>query len=194
MKYYPFNVLFFLSFIVCSLFARSTSQDTLPDDYLQFSLTIFDDRLEGTSKQLEGFSLSMDVPEEFLKREFNIEDLMALVRNQEIRGTLRYPSSSGSIHAGKTTEIKYEIVRHRNGEDIYMKTSLGYFLWEHINIQNGILSFAINWWYCPPARIVDLEALEMAEQLLADPAHWHQNDDRKCDNDIESKPGVCFVR
>ena len=52
--------------------------------------------------------------------------------------------------------------------------------------------FVINWWYCPPARKVDLETLEMTEQLLADSTNWHKNDDRKCENDIESNQWSLF--
>ncbi|MFC1502688.1 hypothetical protein ACFL6A_04690 [bacterium] len=73
-----------------------------------------------------------------------------------------------------------------------MKTTLGYFLWESATIRNNKLIFVINWWYCPPARKVDLETLEMTEQLLADSTNWHKNDDRKCGNDIENNQWSLF--
>ncbi len=161
------------------LFSQDASQDTLPDDYLPFTLHKLDNKLEGASEYLEGFTISMDLPQEYLKKELELKTLMALIKNQEITGTLTDPN-------GKTTKIQYEVVQHRKTEDIYMKTTLGYFLWEWVTIENDKIIFAIYWWYCPPARQVDLETLEMAEQLLADSAHWHKNDDRKCENDIEN--------
>ncbi len=159
-----------------------TAQDTLPDDYLPFALQIQNGRLAGKCEYLEGFTISMDIPGELLENGligFDKDALISLIKNQEITGTLTYPD-------GKTTPIKYEIVRHRGPEEIYMKTTLGYFLWEYVQIEDNKLIFAIYWWYCPPAREADLEILEMTEQLLADSTHWHQNDDRNCDDDIEN--------
>jgi hypothetical protein len=83
-------------------------------------------------------------------------------------------------------------VDYRGYEDIYMKTTLGYFLWEMLEVKDNELSFAINWWYCPPARKVDLEALEMTEQLLADSTHWHKTDDRRCEDDLENDKWSLF--
>lgn len=160
-------------------------QDELPDNYLPISLKILDEKLEGKCEYLEGFTFSMDLPSGFLEKAFDKKELLAIVRNQKITGILIYPNN-------KTTEIKYEVVNHRGVEDIYMKTTLGYFLWEMLDISDNELSFAINWWYCPPARKVDLEALEMTEQLLADLSNWHKMDDRKCEDDIANNKWSLF--
>jgi hypothetical protein len=52
------SLIFLLVFLsnTCCLFGQVTStiQDTLPDNYLAFSLDILDDRLEGTNEYLEG--------------------------------------------------------------------------------------------------------------------------------------------
>jgi hypothetical protein len=170
---------------LCQIFAQNTIQDTLPDNHLLFILQIQYDKLEGASEYLEGFTISMDLPQNFSKTEITKNTLMTLVRNQEITGTLTYPN-------GKTSEIQYEVVRHRETEAIYMKTTLGYFLWESATIQDDKLFFVINWWYCPPACKADLEILKLTEQLLADSTNWHKNDDRKCENDIESKQWSLF--
>ena len=157
------------------LCTQNISQDTLPDDYLMFSLQIQDGRLEGANEYLEGFKVTMDVPSELLTngfKGFDIKTLIEVVKNNEITGTLAYPD-------GKTTKIEYEVVRHRKTEDIYMKSTLGYFLWEKVAIQDDKLVFVIYWWYCPPARKVDLETLELTEQLLLHSKNWHKNDDRK---------------
>jgi hypothetical protein len=154
-------------------------ENELPDDYLPFTMKVQDGILAGESEYLEGFTFSMDLPADFLKKPFSKEELFNTVHDQNITGTLTYPN-------GRTTEIEYEIVDYRGFEDIYMKTTLGYFLWEMLEVGEDDISFAIYWWYCPPARTVDLEALEMAEQLLADSTHWHKMDDRKCEDDIEN--------
>lgn len=179
------NYLLIFFFVACFIVCQSCKQDTLPDNYLKFTLHIQNGRLEGSNEHLEGFKISMDIPHELLKNGLDIKTLISLVRNQKITGTLTYPN-------GKTSQIKYEVVRHRETEDIYMKTTLGYFLWESTTIQDNKLIFVINWWYCPPARKVDLETLEMTEQLLADSTNWHKNDDRKCENDIESNQWSLF--
>ena len=184
MRNYSLVFLIAFWFSVCQSFA----QDTLPDNYLRFILRTQDGKLVGSNEYLEGFNISMDIPGEFLENGLNgidVEALVSLVKDQEIVGTLTYPD-------GKETQIEYEVVRRRGTEDIYMKTTLGYFLWERVHIQDNQLVFAINWWYCPPPRRVDLETLEMTERLLADSTNWHKRDDRKCDDDLESNQWSLF--
>lgn len=180
------QIIFFVALLgACPVLAQSTSQDELPDDYLPFTMHQLEDKLEGESEFLKGFKISMNVSRELLENGLSIETIFSLVRSQNVTGILTYPD-------GKTTRIEYEIVHHRETEDIYMKSSLGYFLWEYMSIQNGKLSFAIYWWYCPPATEVDLEIVEMAEKLLTDSSHWHKDDDRDCENDIESNQWSLF--
>jgi hypothetical protein len=165
--------------------AQDTVQDTLPDNHLRFTLQMLGHRLEGASEYLEGFKVSMDIPSKILAKGLDSEGLMSILRAREITGILTYPN-------GRSTRIEYEVVNHRGRDDIYMKTTLGYFLWESFDIQDDRLTFVINWWYCPPAREVDLQTLEMAERLLADSANWHKHDDRKCDDDIENNEWSLF--
>jgi hypothetical protein len=157
----------------------------LEDDHLRFNLKFLEDKLEGGSVQLEGFKISMNLPGGFISKGFTIDDLHNLVANQHITGEVTYPK-------GKKTPINYEIVNHRGVDDIYMKSSLGYFTWERITLKKNELSFVIYWWYCPPARPVDLEILAMACRLLSDKGNWHQKDDRKCDNDIKENKWSLF--
>jgi hypothetical protein len=160
-------------------------ENELPDDYLPFSFRVKNGELAGNSEYLEGFTFSMNLPPDFLESPFDREKLFSIVREQNITGTLTYPDD-------RTSEIEYEIVNYRGFEDIYMKTTLGYFLWEMLEVQDRELSFAIYWWYCPPARMADLEALEMAAELLGDSTRWHKMDDRKCEDDIESDKWSLF--
>ncbi|MFC1502687.1 hypothetical protein ACFL6A_04685 [bacterium] len=96
MKKYLLSVFFISWFSVCPLFAQITSQDTLPDNYIPFTLYILNDRLEGASEFLEGFKISMDIPHELLKNGLDIKTLTSFVRNQEITGILTYPNEKTS--------------------------------------------------------------------------------------------------
>lgn len=169
----------------CVVQAENTPQVELPDDYLPFKFYQLDDKLVGESEFLDGFKISMNVPSGLLGSGLSIEALFSLVRSQDVTGTVTYPS-------GRTTEIEYELVLHRQTEEIYMKSSLGYFLWEYMFIHDGILSLAIYWWYCPPATEKDMEIIELAEKLLADSSHWRKDDDRECDDDIENNQWSLF--
>ena len=169
----------------CPVSGNSDSQEELPDDYLPITLMRIGDRLEGESEFLEGYIICMSLPEKIRNEELSVDAIFRAVRNENISGSVTYPN-------GKVTDIEYEVVRHRDVDEIYMKSSLGYFLWEFLSVEENRVSFAIYWWYCPPATESDIEILEMAEQLLAATNHWHQDDDRECKNDIQSNQWSLF--
>jgi len=171
-------------FIACllgasHLFAREISQDTLPDNHLLFVLQRIDSSFVGASEYLEGFEVSVDLPREFMHRDVSDDDLLSVIGSENVTGVFRYPN-------GKTTPIEYDIVDHRGKDDVYMKTRQGYFLWESLRIDNDTLEFVIDWWYCPPATEADIRIIEMAESLLADSSKWNREDDRQCEDDIET--------
>ena len=180
-------LLVLLMSVSSSLFGECSflENDTLPDNHLVISMNIMDDRLEGSSEFLQGFTFTMQVPGEFQNSAFDYPKLLTLIRNNTIVGTLIYPT-------GKVTEIQYEVVNHRGKDDIYMKTTLGYFLWECADIKDNHVLFVINWWYYPPVREVDLKVIEMTRKLLADSSSWHKEDDRKCDDDIKDSTWSLF--
>lgn len=153
-----------------------SAQDTLPDDYLLFRMSPADDQWTGSCEHLPGFTISLDIPDSSIESGFDLKTLYSIIKSQNITGTVSYPS-------GKTTPIAYELVNHRGKDEIYMKSSLGYFLWERLRIAHNRIEFAIYWWYHPPAQEVDLQILELTELLLENPAHWHKNDDRVCEDD-----------
>ena len=162
-----------------SLDLASEIPPQLPENYVQFDLQLVESRLQGRSDFLEGFVISIDLPSDFSRDRVSRETLADLIRSRPISGVLNYPD-------GKKTRIEFEIVRHRGADDVYMKSTLGYFLWEYVTVRDDTLSFAFNWWYCPPATQTDLDILAMACGLLSNPAHWHKEDDRKCQKDIDS--------
>jgi len=165
--------------IPLSLQAQETTNDTLPDNYLPFVLKIEGRRFVGGCEYLEGFEFSIELNGELGEAIADSVGVMAAARNLAPFGTLVYPN-------GKTTPIEYKVVDHRGTDDIYMKTTLGYFLWEEFHLRDSTLTFIINWWYCPPASIEDLQILEMAKQLLADSTSWNRSDDRVCEADEDS--------
>ena len=160
-------------------------QEELPDNYLPINFTIKNNELVGISEYLEGFVFSMSLNSDSLTIVPEKDELFSKIKKNEIRGTLTYPND-------RVTEIKYELVNHRGITGIYMKTTLGYFMWEKLNIDINEIFVAINWWYCPPATETDIEILNSTYSLLSNPSKWHQNDDRKCENDIESDSWSLF--
>ncbi len=168
-------LIFFTAILSINLYG----QNELPENYLPISFSIQDNKLVGKSEYLEGFTFSMDLRIDTLRTIPQKDELFQIILNKEIKGILTYPNN-------RETDIKYEIVNHRGSQDIYMKTTLGYFLWEMLQIKKDELSLAIYWWYCPPATQTDLDILDLAYGLLSDQTHWHQNDDRKCEDDKEN--------
>jgi len=160
-------------------------QEELPDDYLPINFKINNNELIGKCEYLDGFTFSMKFNSDTLIMIPQREELYSIIEEQKIKGTLTYPND-------KVTEIEYELVNHRGIVGIYMKTTLGYFMWEMLDIKNNEIFLAINWWYCPPATKTDLAILNMADSLLSNSSNWHQNDDRVCNNDIESDTWSLF--
>jgi hypothetical protein len=165
--------------------AQDILQDTLPKNHLLFRLHGGDGGLTGGCDYLPGFTVSMQIRQEGPDSELDVAGLMEAIGAQGVTASLTYPN-------GTITEVEFEVVRHRGAEDIYMKTTMGYFLWEAAVARGDGLSFVIDWWYTPPARPVDAATLEMAQQLLADSARWRQEDDRRCEDDVESRRWSLF--
>ena len=151
----------------------------LPDNYLIYHLSVQSGKIVGSNPYLEGFSIAIESPiDELLTCKYLNEYLLHnLIRDQKLIGELEYPN-------GKTTQIVFQVVNHRGKDDVYMKTTLGYFLWEEVSFRENGISFLINFFYTPPAEKADLEILEMAQGLLLDPQNWHNKDSRKCEGDI----------
>lgn len=150
-----------LSILSTGLVSGAEVPEELPDDYVLFEFGLSDSGLVGTSEQLAGLSVTMDLLPASLPVGLSVEALLGVLREREVTGTVTYPD-------GRETAVVYEIVRHRGPEEIYMKTSLGYFLWEYITVAAGGMRVAIYWWYCPPAMPEDLAAIDMAAGLLKD--------------------------
>ena len=159
--------------------APNAALDELPEDYLPFAFTLADSGLVGSSEHLAGFTITMAIPRQRFPDGIELGVLLAAIRDQQITGTLTYPD-------GHATAIAYEMVHHRGPAEIYMKTTLGYFLWEHVAATARELHMAIYWWYSPPATPADLEVLHLATLLLANPDAWRREDDRNCTDDSTS--------
>ncbi len=157
----------------------------LPDDYLPFTLVLQDLLLTGESEYLPGFTLNLKLSCGIPDGELSDAILFAAVRVGWLDGHLSYPN-------GRTTPVTFELLRHRSVEIIYMKTSLGYFLWEYLTVEKDRVNFAIYWWYCPPATSTDLAIIARTRQLLTDSTRWHQTDDRDCEDDVTQERWSLF--
>jgi hypothetical protein len=149
----------------------------LPDDYLLFILLPTEERWVGQCPFFEGFQITLGFAPSADHSGLTMDRLMALIRANQLKGELLYPN-------GKITPITFEIVHHRGKDEVYMKSSLGYFIWEYASVTSQQIAFAFYFWYTPPATQTDLAALQQAEQLLETPSNWHQQDDRKCEDDL----------
>ncbi len=165
--------------------AQQFTNDTLPDDHLMIVLESRDGRLTGGTEYLPGFTFTMDVSDSTIQPGFNYNVLINHVRMNKVEGILFYPND-------RETKIIYELIDFSGEEKIYMKTTLGYFLWEWMDIQDDRVTFVINWWYCPPAQKIDLDIIKMSKQFLRDSSSWHKEDDRRCDDDIHGKKWSLF--
>jgi hypothetical protein len=174
-----------LSGSVRQVAAQEILQDTLPENHLLFTLHRGDGELTGGCDYLPGFTLSLRIRQEEPGSGLAVAGLMEAIGAERVNASLTYPN-------GTTTDVEFEVVRHRGVDDIYMKTTMGYFLWEAMAARSDGLSFVIDWWYTPPARPVDLATLQMAQTLLADSARWHQQDDRRCEDDVEDRRWSLF--
>lgn len=185
MKAVFFKTLLLLMVSSCQLYGQDAVWDSLSDNYLPFILHRVDSSIVGASEFLPGFSVSIDLPLRLVDEASGKESLLSIVKHRSITGVFTYPT-------GKSTPIEYEIVDHRGHDDIYMKTSQGFFLWEDYRVWKDSISFVINWWYCPPASEADLRTLELAESLLTDSLNWHKQDDRRCQDDTEANRWSLF--
>jgi len=149
----------------------------LPDDYLSFELLRRGEDLVGGAEHFDGFTITLEVSRQQAR---DLDSLLAAVGAGEVSGKLTYPD-------GRETPVHTELVQHRGVDEIYMKSSLGYFLWEYVEASPERVAFAFYWWYCPPAVAGDLEILGRARALLSSPERWRKRDDRKCDDDEASQ-------
>lgn len=172
MKKYFLSIYLFFSILTTT----TLCQNDTSDNYIEYSMDLFKDKLEGSSVQLEGFKISMNIPQGYFKDGLDYHSLISLIQNRKVNGSLT------SVN-GKSSEIRYEVVPHKDSLAILMKTITGWFLWEKTEVESQKLKFIFNWWYCPPATLMDLEILNHAKSLLTDSTCWHKNDDRICEDD-----------
>jgi hypothetical protein len=160
-------------------------QEEIYEMCVEYTLEIQGNRLQGSSPQFAGYDISISLPSDFFNQEFSIEHLIAVIENQDIRGEFMFPN-------GKTTEIKYSIIPYGDSKTIFMKTSNGWYPWEKMRVENDRLIFSYDYWYCPPARKMDLDILNLAWEYLKNSENWHQEDDRHCDDARENRRWSLF--
>ena len=81
------------------------------------------------------------------------------VAGHDVRGDFIFPD-------GRTTEIKYSVVPYQGSTTIFMKTSNGWFPWEHTRVVGDTVVFSYDYWYCPPASREDLRIFDLSLSYL----------------------------
>jgi len=158
------------------LAAQGIDQEELPENHLLFSLNRSEDGFQGSSEQLPGFEIAMVVEPGEAAGDLDLDTLMDAIRDGLVSGTLTYPN-------GRSAEIGFEIVEHRGSPEVYMKSRLGFCVWEQARVSPEKVAFVIDFWYTPPAVEADLKAIQLATKLLQDPANWLRDDDRRCESE-----------
>ncbi|MFH1844261.1 MAG: hypothetical protein ABIF77_13740 [bacterium] len=154
-------------------------QESQPEDHLVYALQLEDGVFRGVNEHLPGFTYIITIMPDSSRGALDEAGFMAAIAAEAVTGSLTYPT-------GTATAIEFQIAQHRDSPEVYMKTRLGYFLWEAMSIQPDVIKFVFDFWYTPPATPADLEVIEKALSLLAEPASWRRADDRRCDDDRES--------
>ena len=164
------------------------TQVTLGQDdktWISYTLKLNGNKLQGNSRQLDGYKISMILPIDFSEDSLTLDYLFKTIKNNDIRGEFIGSNSH-------TSEIKYSIVPYRDSITIFMKTSNGWYPWDRIEIKNKKLIFSYDYWYCPPVTDKDLEVIELCFDYLKDSTNWHKKDDRLCDDDKSDKSWSLF--
>ena len=162
--------------LIIAKLTHGQKQGELCENCVEYTLVISGNKLLGSSLQFSGYDVSMILPSNFSFDSLSINYLLNTVRNNDIRGEFIFPN-------GKTTDIKYSLIPYHDSVTVFMKTSNGWYPWDKLRIENNKLIFSYDYWYCPPAKHIDLEILELCFNYLKDSTNWHQTDDRNCDND-----------
>jgi len=170
------SALLLLGLAAYPLSAQEIDQEELPENHLLFTLHRADEGFMGACEYLPGFEIAMRIPPLDADMDSDLDGLMDAIRDGLLSGTLTYPND-------RSTEIGFEIVEHRGSPEVYMKSRLGFFVWEQARVSPEKVAFVIDFWYTPPAVEADLEAVQMATELLQDPTDWLRDDDRQCESD-----------
>jgi hypothetical protein len=179
-------VAMFTASVTACTSARGISPGSLAENHLLFTLHRVEGGFRGGAHDfLTKYAVSLEFRHGIPGSPLTLPALLEAIRRGEVTGVVTDPE-------GATTPIFFEIVRHRGPEEIYMKTSLGYFLWERVAVRDDEVSFDVDWFYTPPVREQDVEVVAMAQRLLADPTHWHKRDDRDCEEDQANEDWSLF--
>jgi hypothetical protein len=176
-------------FIIISMYLSLGSilfaQNEICETCVEYTLEFVDNKLQGSSPQLAGYDVSMNLPPGFFGEKLSIDYLFSLIRCNDIRGEFIFPN-------GQTTEIRYSLIPYRDTLTVFMKTANGWYPWDSIRIENDKLIFSYDYWYRPPASKIDLEILSLCFDYLKDSTYWHQNDDRGCEDDSTNNTWSLF--
>lgn len=156
--------------------AVAHGQEKLCETCVEYTLKRLPDRLQGSSLQFPGYDVSMRLPPAVVGGKLSVEGLRDYVAGHDVRGDFIFPD-------GRTTEIRYSVVPYQGSTTVFMKTSNGWFPWEHTRVVGDTVVFSYDYWYCPPASREDLRIFDLSLSYLQDAARWRRKDDRKCEDD-----------
>jgi len=162
---------------LCLIISNTTfSQNELCETCIEYTMKFTDYSFHGSSFQLAGYDITMNLPSDFSVDRLTKENLFSCILSKEIKGEFIAPN-------GESSEIRYSLIPYKDTITILMKTSNGWYPWDKIAIKDNELIFSYDYWYCPPASIVDIDIIDLCFTYLNDSSKWQQSDDRICDDD-----------
>ena len=96
------NLLIILSFLFISSNV-SIGQNEICETCVEYTLELYDNKLQGSSLQFAGYDVSMNLPLDFSKDNLSINNLFSLIRDQDIRGEFIFPNGKTTVSVRRTT-------------------------------------------------------------------------------------------
>lgn len=151
--------------------------------HLEFKLRLDRRPLSTSNPNLPGQFIFKILSDDLLM--LTLDSLTTLVGDNRISGEL-------VISPSETHGVDFTLVDFRGHDDIYMKSVLGFYLWESVSVQDGELTFTIDSDFRPPAKYTDLEILAQAKRRISDARRWNRRDTRDCERDDARKSWSLF--
>jgi len=109
----------------------------------------------------------------------SINDSIALFKQLPLTGI-------ATINHQYTVEVRFELTERAGFAQILFKSSPGWFTMDHLLVNDKGIYFTIDHDPDVPVTRSDLRIVSKVKELLQDEDHWHKDDDRDCDDDIQS--------
>ncbi|MEP1094798.1 MAG: hypothetical protein ABJG78_06785 [Cyclobacteriaceae bacterium] len=98
-------------------------------------------------------------------------------------------NAKGIMTGGRFGTMNFTVTKNETGtsEDWMIKTNNGWYPLKKVKLTDDKLLMIFNWGFRAPNRKIDLEVLQRTRQLLGERRSWNHEDDRRCEDDMNSE-------